>query len=115
MTRGGPGSGASIERCPDPDGAVPTSTSLAVLHRPSATSMNTAPHLLVEAVHDEFVVTLPGSRYAVTYYKPDKSPQLMARNISTKDDAAAAIMASEFLQAAWWLANNKARALGWIA
>jgi hypothetical protein len=72
------------------------------------------PQLRVEVVHGEIIVTLPGFRYSVTYYKPDRSPQLMARNIPTKDDPAAAITGSEFLQAAWWLANNKARDLGWI-
>jgi hypothetical protein len=38
----------------------------------------------------------------------------MARNIPTKDDSAAAFTACEFLEAAWWLANNKAKQLGWI-
>ncbi|MGH9553010.1 MAG: hypothetical protein ACRD3W_26765 [Terriglobales bacterium] len=76
--------------------------------------MSPVPQLRVEMVHDEIIVTLPGFRYSVTYYKPDRSPQLMARNIATKDDPASAITASEFLEAAWWLANHKARELGWI-
>jgi hypothetical protein len=33
----------------------------------------------------------------------------MARNIPTKDNSAAAFTACEFLEAAWWLANNKAK------
>ena len=77
-------------------------------------TMSPVPQLRVEVVHGEIIVTLPGFRYSVTYYKPDRSPQLMARNIPTKDDPTAAITGSEFLQAAWWLANNKARDLGWI-
>ena len=77
-------------------------------------TISPVPQLRVEVVHGEIIVTLPGFRYSVTYYKPDRSPQLMARNIPTKDDPAAAITGSEFLQAAWWLANNKARDLGWI-
>jgi hypothetical protein len=50
--------------------------------------MSTPPHLLVDVVHDEI--------------------------IPTKDDSAAAFTACEFLEAAWWLANNKAKQLGWI-
>jgi hypothetical protein len=38
----------------------------------------------------------------------------MARNIPTKDDPATDFTVSEFLEAAWWLANDKARQLGWI-
>lgn len=77
-------------------------------------TMSTAPHLEIHLVHDEIIVTMPGFRYSVTYYKPDRSPQLMARNIPTKDDPATDFTASEFLEAAWWLANDKARQLGWI-
>jgi hypothetical protein len=77
--------------------------------------MSPAPQLRVAVVHDEIIVTLPGFRYSVTYYKPDRSPQLVARNIPIKDDPAAGFTASQFLEAAWWLANDKARQLGWIA
>ena len=35
--------------------------------------------LRVEAVDDEIIVTLPGTTYNVTYYKPDKAPELLAR------------------------------------
>ena len=76
--------------------------------------MSAAPQLRVQVVDDEIIVTLPGFRYSVTYYKPDRSPQLMAKNITSEDDLRAAISVSEFLAAAWWLANNKARDLGWI-
>lgn len=76
--------------------------------------MNTAPRLVIDVKRDAIIVTMPGFRYSVTYYKPDRSPQLMARNIPTKDDPTAAFSAGEFLEAAWWLANDKARQLGWI-
>ena len=59
---------------------------------------------------DEIVVTLPGT---VTYYKPDRSPQLLARLISDKDDKRVALTLSEFLARAWQAANDKARELGW--
>lgn len=77
--------------------------------------MSLAPQLRVQVVDDEIIVTLPGFRYSVTYYKPDRSPQLMAKNIASEDDLRAPMTVSEFLSAAWWLANHKARELGWIA
>jgi hypothetical protein len=63
---------------------------------------------------DEIIVTLPGTTYTVTYYKPDRSPQLLARLISDKDDKRVALTLSEFLARAWQVANERARELGWI-
>lgn len=37
---------------------------------------------------DEIVVTVPSTNYTVTYYKPDNSPQLLARKFPSKDDSA---------------------------
>jgi hypothetical protein len=54
---------------------------------------------------DEIVVTVPSTNYTVTYYKPDNSPQLLARNFPNKDDSSAPMR----------LANLKARELGWSA
>jgi len=62
----------------------------------------------------DITISLPGSPYAVTYYKPKKSPQLLAKRIVGDDDPHAAMNHSEFLAAAWRLANHKARQLGWI-
>jgi hypothetical protein len=53
--------------------------------------------LHVEVQDGEIIVTLPYSKYGVTYYKPANSPQLIARRISLKDDALATMTASEFL------------------
>ena len=61
------------------------------------------------------IVTLPYSKYSVTYYKPANSPQLLARDIPSKDDPLAIMTSSEFLAKAWRAANDKARELGWIA
>ena len=88
---------------------------MAISGRREDAEMSPAPQLWVQVVDDEIIVTLPGSRYSVTYYKPDSSPQLLAKNIASEDDPRAVITVSEFLSAAWWLANNKARQLGWIA
>jgi hypothetical protein len=71
--------------------------------------------LRVEVVDDEIVVTVPGSHYSVTYYKPEDSPQLLAKRISESDDPRFPMKLSEFLTRAWRLANDKARELGWIA
>jgi hypothetical protein len=68
----------------------------------------------VAVVDDEIVVTLPQSHYSVTYYKPENSPQLLAKRIADRDDLRVAMTLSEFLAAAWRAANDKARELGWI-
>ena len=70
--------------------------------------------VIVEVVDDEIIVTLPGTTYRVTYYKLSSSPQLLAKNISDKDDKRIALTVSEFLARAWKAANDKARVLGWI-
>ena len=62
----------------------------------------------------ELVVTLPGSDYAVTYFKRDGSPGLLAKNIVQKDDPRLSQTAAQFLAKAWKLANQKATELGWI-
>ena len=49
--------------------------------------MNSEPDLLrIEVVDDEIVVNLPKSQLSVTYYEPDKSPQLLAKRIAEKYD-----------------------------
>ena len=63
----------------------------------------------------DLVVTLPGSNYAVTYFKRDGSPGLFAKDIVQKDDPRLPQTSAEFLSKARKLANQKARELGWIA
>jgi len=70
--------------------------------------------LELEVWDGDIVITLPGSSYTVTYYKPKNSPQLLAKRIATRDDPQVAMRLSEFLAGAWQLANKKARELGWI-
>ena len=77
--------------------------------------MNSEPDLLrIEVVDDEIVVSLAKSQLSVTYYKSDKSPQLLAKRITEKYDPRTPMTVSEFLVKAWKLANDKARELGWI-
>jgi hypothetical protein len=70
--------------------------------------------LRVQVIDDEIIVTRPGSLYSVTYYKPERSPQLIAKRIADRDDLRIKMTLSEFLAEAWRLANEKARELGWI-
>jgi hypothetical protein len=76
--------------------------------------MSTESDLRVEVVDDEIIVSLPGWFYSVTYYKPERAPQLLAKDISDRDDPRAPMTVSQFLAKAWRLANDKARELGWI-
>jgi hypothetical protein len=68
----------------------------------------------VEVVDDEIIVSLTDWHYSVTYYKPTRTPQLLAKRISEGDDPRAPMRLTEFLTRAWTLANDKARELGWI-
>ena len=61
----------------------------------------------------EILVTLPGTNYAVTYFKRDDSFGLLAKDIVQEDDHRLPHMtAAQFLAKAWKLANEKARELG---
>lgn len=70
--------------------------------------------LRVRVVDDEIIVTRPGYFYSVTYYKPEGSPQLVAKRMSDRDDLRIPMKLSDFLAQAWRLANDRARELGWI-
>jgi hypothetical protein len=72
------------------------------------------PDLHIEVLHNEITVTMPGTKYTVTYYKPKNSRILLARRPSSTDDQRTSVTLSEFLGSAWWVANDKARELGWI-
>jgi hypothetical protein len=76
-------------------------------------TMNSESDLRVDVVDDEIIVTLPGSHYSATYHKPAKSPKLLAKCESDRDDPHVAMKLSEFLARARNLANDKARELGW--
>ena len=72
------------------------------------------PDLHIEILHHEISVTMPGTSYAVTYYKPKNSRILLAKRQSSVNDQQASVTLSDFLGSAWWAANDKALALGWI-
>ena len=69
----------------------------------------------MDVAGNEIVVTLPGSRYSVIYFKRRGSSGLLAKYMVTKNDQRLPRMtAPQFLRKAWKLANDKARELGWI-
>jgi hypothetical protein len=83
--------------------------------RPPARPTNT-PVLRVAVQGSEIVVSASGTdQYVVRYHKPPKSPQLLARNFPRKEDRSVSMALADFLTAAYKLANDKARELGWIA
>jgi hypothetical protein len=63
--------------------------------------------LHVEVQGGNIVVTLPYTRYTVTYYKPSTSFGLLGKHFPDRNDPHARLQA-------WKLANAKARELGWI-
>jgi hypothetical protein len=79
-----------------------------------AAMANAWERLRMEVVDDEITVTLPLTRYSVTYYKPANARHLLAKNFTNRDDPQAPMTSAEFLANAWRVANDRARELGWI-
>jgi hypothetical protein len=80
-----------------------------------ARSWRSTDDLHVEVQGGEVMVTLPGTRYAATYYKPANSRQLHGKNFPEEVDRRSPISQAAFVGKAWKIANEKARELGWIA
>ena len=74
----------------------------------------TTPLLRVAVQGGEIVVTAPGSDYVMTYHKPADSLKLLAKSFPRKEDRRVTMTLASFLTAAYTLANDKARELGWI-
>ena len=55
------------------------------------------PELSVEVYGNHIIVTLPGTSYSVTYFKPRSQPWLAAKDIVHKDDPRIAMTSAEFL------------------
>jgi hypothetical protein len=66
----------------------------------------------VEAVDEDVVVTLDGTRYMVRYCRADNQSGLKLFHI--RGDERAPIHDTHFLARAWQLANTKAKELGWV-
>ena len=56
------------------------------------------PDLHVAVVDADIIVTMPGTAYAVTYYKPRRSPGLLAKRIADKDDPRAGLSLSRSIK-----------------
>jgi hypothetical protein len=67
--------------------------------------------LLVTVENDAIIVTMPGTRYSITYRMGD-DPWLLASDI--RDDRDLLSYKFTFRARAWTVANDKARELGWI-
>jgi hypothetical protein len=71
--------------------------------------------LHVEVQGGYIIVTLPGSHYSVTYYRPGNASHLIAKNIADRDDPRLQLTVANFLESASRAADHKARDFGWIA
>ena len=69
--------------------------------------------LHLEVQGRDIIVTLPGTNFMVTYFKPVGTLHLIARPNWTNDPDAS-IELGEFLERALTAANTKARELAWI-
>ena len=63
----------------------------------------------------DIVITASGTDYVMIYHMPTNSPQLIAKSFSRKEDRRVPMTLADFLTAAYKLANDKAREVGWIA
>ena len=70
------------------------------------------PELTVEVYGNHITVTLPGTSYSVTYFKPRGQPWLGAKDIVPTDDPRIAMTSAEFLAKAWMVANGKGERVG---
>jgi len=80
---------------------------------PFRKSLTVISGLQIQIMHREITVTLPGTSYTITYYKPANSRILLAKCQAINEDQRTTVTPSEFLDSAWWAANDKARELGW--
>jgi hypothetical protein len=69
--------------------------------------------LNVEVRDGDIIITLPGTNFMVTYFKPAGTSHLIAKPNWTNDPDAS-IELGEFLEPASIAANDKARELGWF-
>jgi hypothetical protein len=65
-------------------------------------------------ISDDPPSSLSEGFFVLTYYKPDKVPQLLGKNFPKRDDSRVQLTQAEFLSRAWLAANLTAHELGWI-
>jgi|RhiMethySRZTD1v2_1073278.scaffolds.fasta_scaffold71632_4 hypothetical protein len=78
--------------------------------------MDSEPKLKVEVMEDAraLVITVPGTRYHITYRQLADTPGMSGMHDLRQDDPDSSLNRYEFLARAWTIANAKARELGWI-
>jgi len=69
--------------------------------------------LKVEVRGGDIVITLPGTKFMVTYYKPKDVPQLMSKSDWT-DDPNVPVTLGEFRAKAWLPPHEKGREVGGV-
>jgi hypothetical protein len=75
--------------------------------------MDSEPKLKVE-VMEGARITVPGTKYHITYRKLADIPGMSRVHDLRQDDPDASLNRYEFLARAWTIANAKAGELGWI-
>jgi len=68
----------------------------------------------IKVTGKDLIITLPGTNYSVTYFKPNGWCGLLAKEMVREDDLRLPMIAGQFLAKDWKLADEKARELGWI-
>lgn len=69
---------------------------------------------VVEVENDHILVRVTGTSYIASYCKMQNAAGLLPRNLPLRDDHRAPMSRSEFIRAAWQLANDEAQKLEWI-
>ena len=73
-----------------------------------------APDLHVEVEGGDIMVTLPGTSYAVTYYKLANSPQLQGRHLPDQVDRRSPISQAAFVGKAWRARRRQSARVGGV-
>jgi len=65
--------------------------------------------------HTQIIVSLPDTRFTMTYQASSEAPRLVELPFRARDDKTAPMSLTEVRWRAWQAAFEKARELGWIA
>jgi hypothetical protein len=71
--------------------------------------------LHINVIDDEIVVTMPGTRYSVTYYRSEDQHHLRVKNYAVQVGQRAKMAQAEFLGKAWRVAKAMACHVGWTS
>jgi hypothetical protein len=75
----------------------------------------TRPKVAVDVDGDILVVTMPGTRFSITYEKTEENRLVASSfNARKRPNETRKVTFPKFLNLAWAAANEKAKELGWI-